>query len=65
MAETFAYQGIIYVRPCGRGVILVDDKRQRQFDDDVLPEGFYVAEIAVRTATEAEAEDAELRLRNG
>ena len=39
------YEGRIYVRPVGRGVVLEDEEHRMQLDD--LPDGYYRAEIRV------------------
>jgi len=45
----FKYDGEIYIRPCGRGIILVDVTHE-PFDslEDCLPAGEYCAEIRIR-----------------
>jgi hypothetical protein len=40
-----AYCGKMYMRPCDRGAVLCDI--DKQFDNDVLPEGDFVCEIRV------------------
>ena len=45
-ADLFYYCGKIYVRPCGRGVVLEDHPDQEHLDD-VLGEGYYQAEIKI------------------
>lgn len=40
------YEGRIYVRPMGRGVVMIDRAGMPHLDD-VLPEGYYCAKIHV------------------
>lgn len=47
----FQHKGGIYVRPVGRGICLVDDETGEFGDEqleDLLPDGYYVAEIVIR-----------------
>ncbi len=39
------YEGRIYIRPLGRGVVLEDDVNQMYLED--LPDGYYRAEIRI------------------
>jgi hypothetical protein len=35
------YEGRVYVRPIGRGVVLLDGNLKDQHFEDVVPEGYY------------------------
>ena len=51
LAAVFEYRGKMYMRPCDRGAVLEDI--DKQFDNDVLPDGDYVCEIRVWKAANA------------
>ncbi len=57
-ASSGYYEGRIYVRPMGRGVVMIDRAGMPHLDDDVLPEGYYYAQIHVSALTPSGAEAA-------
>ncbi len=49
--EQFVYQGRVYVRPIGRGIVLLDLPGEPQLEDVLLTDtGYYQVDIQVSAA---------------
>lgn len=51
----FEYKGLVYNRPLGRGIMLLEGERKDLYLDEVMPEDRCEIEIIVRKPARAEA----------
>lgn len=52
----FKYDGRVYVRPVGRGVVMLDSIRERElYVEDCVPDGYYRLRLTFESLPEDEA----------